>query len=74
MQFHLNRLRLRRATVDGGEDCGVYFCPRSCPGVGLVKAVQRESRVVVLQNPEKGTFMIIQVTPCRIPVAARSKA
>jgi len=63
MQFHLNRLQHRRATIDGGEDYSVYFCPRSCPGVALVKAVQRKSNVVVLQNPEKGTFIILQVTP-----------
>jgi len=62
MQFHLSRLRLRRATVDGGEDYSVYFCPRSCPGVALVKAVQRKSGVVVLQKKEKGTFIIMQVT------------
>jgi len=60
MQFHLNRLQLRRATVDGGEDYSVYFCPRPCPSVALVKATQQKSRVVVLQKPEKGTFIIIQ--------------
>jgi len=63
MQFHFSRLQHRRATVDGGEDYSAYYYRRSCPGIALMKAVQRKPSVVVLQNSEKGTFIIIQVTP-----------
>jgi hypothetical protein len=56
MQFHLNRLQHRRATIDGGEDCTVYFCPPSCPSVALMKVVDRKSSVLRSQNLDKGTY------------------
>ncbi|GFG32559.1 hypothetical protein Cfor_12386 [Coptotermes formosanus] len=53
MQFHLNRVQHRRATIDCGEDCSVYFCPPPCPSVALVKPVKRKSSVVLSQNLDK---------------------
>ncbi|KAJ9600830.1 hypothetical protein L9F63_001042 [Diploptera punctata] len=51
-ELHLTRLRDRRATVDGGEDCNAYFCSN----VVLMRVVKRNPGLVQLR---KGNFKLM---------------
>ncbi|PSN32059.1 hypothetical protein C0J52_26672 [Blattella germanica] len=54
MEFHLTRLRDRRATVDGGEDCDAYFCPTTPrSSVVLMRVVRRNPGIVMKKGNQR---------------------